>query len=71
MSAIGFPKPKRFVISAYAYDQDHLVFARQQSHVMRDMEWEDRVPPLKSWSGLLAPWIGVAGVAAVVLPFVI
>lgn len=72
MSAIGLSRGKGFRISAYAdYSHDHLVFSRQQSHAMRALEWEDRVPPLKSWSALLAPWLGLAGLAAIILPFVI
>ncbi len=59
-------------MSAFAaYDHDHLVFARQQSHVMRGMDWEDRLPPIKSWSSLLGPWVGVSAIAAIILPFVI
>jgi len=59
-------------MSVYApYDHDHLVFARQQSHALRAMEWENRTPPLKSWSGLIGPWLGLAGIAAIILPFVL
>ena len=72
MSAIGMSRGKGFKISAYAgYDHDHLVFARQQSHATRQLPWEDRVKPLKSWSSLLGPWLGLAGLAAIILPFVI
>ena len=50
-------------ISAYAdYGHDHLVFARQQSQAMRAMAWENRVTPLKSWTSLLGPWLGLAGI---------
>jgi hypothetical protein len=59
-------------MSAYAeYGHDHLVFARQQSHAMRARDWEDRVPPLKSWGSLLAPWLGLTALAAIILLFVI
>jgi hypothetical protein len=72
MSAIGLSRGKGFKMSAYAgYDHDHLVFARQQSHALRALEWENRAEPLKSWSSLLAPWVALAGIAAVILPFVI
>ncbi len=48
-------------MSAYtAYGHDHLVFARQQSSALKALDWENRVPPLKSWSSLLAPWLGLA-----------
>jgi hypothetical protein len=71
MSAIGLSRGKGFRISAYAdYGHDHLVFARQQSNALRALEWE-RTPPLKSWSSLLGPWLGLTALAAIVLPFVI
>ena len=72
MSAIGLPPGKGFRMSAHAdYSHDHLVFARQQSHALRALDWEDRMPPLKSWSALLAPWLGLTALAVIVLPFVI
>jgi hypothetical protein len=72
MSAIGISQGKGLKLSAYAdYGHDHLVFARQQSHAMQQMPWENRVRPLKSWTSLLGPWIGLAGLAAIILPFVI
>ena len=71
MSALGMPRGKGFVISGYAdYGHDHMVFARQQSAALRALEWE-KTPPLKSWSGLLAPWAGLIGLAAIIAPFVI
>ena len=71
MSAIGLSHGKRFVMSAYAdYSHDQLVFARQQSHAMRALDWE-KTPPLKSWSGLLGPWLGAAIIAAITLPFLV
>ncbi|HXS07235.1 MAG TPA: hypothetical protein VN723_10625 [Rhizomicrobium sp.] len=58
MSAIGLPNGKDFVLSAYAdYRRDAMMFARQQSPAMRELEWESRVRPLKSWASLLAPWL--------------
>jgi hypothetical protein len=72
MSAIGMSRGKGLAISAYAdYSHDHLVFARQQSHQMRAMDWDKRVKPLKSWSALLGPWLGLIGLAAIIAPFVI
>lgn len=54
MSAIGLPKGKDFIISAYAdYRHDSLVFARMQSQQLRDLEWEGRLKPLRSWSSLI------------------
>jgi hypothetical protein len=59
-------------ISAYAdYSHDHMVFARQQSYAMRAMACENRVKPLKSWSALLGPWLGLIGLASIIAPFVI
>ena len=71
MSAIGLPHGKGFVMSAYAdYSHDQLVFARQQSNAMRALDWE-KTPPLKSWSGLLGPWLGLAVLSAAILPFLV
>lgn len=54
MSAIGVPRSSRnFVMSACGYNHSHLVFERQQSQELRQMEWEGRVRPLTSWSVLL------------------
>jgi len=59
MSAIGLPNGKDFVLSGYAdYSHDALMFARQQSPALRELEWENRLRPLKSWSSLLVPWLG-------------
>jgi hypothetical protein len=69
MSAIGLPKGKDFIISAFAdYRHDTLVFSRMQSQQLRDMEWEGRLKPLQSWSALLgrgAIVAALAGTAAV------
>jgi hypothetical protein len=71
MSAISLSRGKGYVISAYAdYGHDHLVFARQQSSALRQLDWE-KTPPLKSWVSLLGPWLGLTGFAAIVLPFII
>ena len=53
MSAMGLPNGKDFILSGYAdYRHDALVFPRQQSPAFRDLEWEDRVRPLRSWCAL-------------------
>jgi len=62
---------KGFVISGCAnYGHDKMFFPRQQSAALRDLEWE-KTPPLKSWSGLLGPWLGLIGLAAIIAPFII
>ena len=72
MSAIGLPKGKDFVLSAYAdYRRDAMMFARQQSPTMRALEWENRARPLKSWTSLLAPWLGGTLAAVLLLPFLL
>lgn len=66
MSAIGLPNGKDFALSAYAdYRHDAMMFQRQQSQALREMEWENRLRPLKSWCSLLIPWL--AGMLAAVL----
>ena len=68
MSAIGLPHGKDFVISAYAdYRHDTLVFARMQSQALRELEWEDRLKPLTSWSVLLGRFAIAACLAGAVL----
>jgi hypothetical protein len=70
MSAIGLPNGKSFVISAYA-DYRTLVFSRVQSQHLRDMQWEDRLKPLRSWSSLIARSAIVAILAGGILAFFI
>jgi negative regulator of sigma E activity len=68
MSAIGLPKGKDFVISAYAdYRHDTLVFSRMQSQQLREMEWEGRLKPLQPWSAILGRAAIVAAVVATAL----
>ena len=65
MSAIGLsaPRGKGFAISAYAdVRHEQLFFERQQSLTLRNMEWEDRIQPMMSWSTLI-----MRGLGAVVL----
>ena len=37
---------------------------------VRALDWE-KTPPMKSWISLLGPWLGLAGIAAIVAPFII
>jgi hypothetical protein len=68
MSAIGLPNGKDFALSAHAdYSHDAMMFARQQSPALRELEWENRLNPLKSWSSLLVPWLGGLLVAVLLL----
>ena len=67
MSAIGLPNGKDFILSASAnYSRDAMMFARQQSPALRELEWENRLGPLKSWTSLLGPWL-VGLLAAILL----
>lgn len=72
MSAIGLPHGKGFVMSAYAdYRHDSLVFARMQSQALRDLEWENRLKPLTSWSALLVRFAVGAALVGAILAFVL
>jgi hypothetical protein len=74
MSAIGIsaPRGKGFAVSASAdIRHDHLVFERQQSLTLREMEWEDRVQPLLPWSALIMRALGVTIFAAAFLAMLI
>lgn len=74
MSAIGMSasRGKRFVMSAYAdYRHDHMVFARQQSLAMRDMDWENRVEPMLPWTTLIIRGVGVAALATASLAILV
>jgi len=74
MSAIGMPAPrgKGFAISAYAdIRHEHLVFERQQSLTMRNMEWENRVEPMTPWSTLIMRGLGLVTLASAFLAFII
>ena len=40
------------IIGAHAdYSRNDYIFPRQQSLAMREMEWEGRLKPLRSWGG--------------------
>ena len=75
MSAIGMsaaPRGKGFAISAYAdIRHEQLFFERQQSLTLRNMEWEDRIRPMTSWSALILRGLGVAIVACAILAVLI
>jgi hypothetical protein len=74
MSAIGIsaPRGKGFAVSAYAdVRHEHLVFERQQSLMLREREWEDRIQPLLPWSALIMRGLGVAIFAAAILVILI
>ena len=46
------PRNDNGCIAAHAdYDRDDYIFLRQQTRQMQAMEWEDRMPPMKSWGG--------------------
>lgn len=71
MSAIGIDagtaRGKTFAVSAYAdIRHGHLVFERQQSLALREMEWEGRLTPLMPWSSLILRWAAAATVVLAV-----
>ena len=60
MSAIGHTSP----LSAHAdYRREDYIFARTQSRQTSALAWEERAPPLHSWSEILYPALGLAGAA--------
>ncbi|HEY2008136.1 MAG TPA: hypothetical protein VGH23_04050 [Rhizomicrobium sp.] len=75
MSAIGLsaaPRGKGFAISAYAdIRHEQLFFERQQSLTLRNMEWEDRIKPMTSWSALILRGLGVAVLTYAILAVLI
>ncbi len=74
MSAIGLsaPRGKGFAVSAYAdIRHEHLVFERQQSLALRELEWEDRIQPLLPWSALIMRGLGWTIFAAAALAILI
>ena len=74
MSAIGMSasRGKGFAISAYAdIRHEQLVFERQQSLALRNMEWEGRIRPMTSWSALILRGLGVAVLASAILAVLI
>ena len=74
MSAIGLsaPRGKGFAVSAHAdIRHDQLVFERQQSLMLREKEWEDRLQPMLPWSALIMRGLGVAIFAVAFLAMLI
>ena len=74
MSAIGIsaPRGKGFAVSAHAdVRHDLLVFERQQSLALREMEWENRVQPLLPWSALIMRGVGITIFVAAILAMMI
>lgn len=75
MSAIGLSAASRgkgFAISAYAdIRHEQMFFERQQSLTLRNMEWEDRIKPMTSWSALILRGLGVAVLACALLAVLI
>jgi len=74
MSAIGLsaPRGKEFAISAYAdVRHEQLFFERQQSLTLRTLEWEGRIRPMTSWSGLIMRGLGVTVLACATLAVLI
>lgn len=64
MSAIGHTQ----LLSAHAdYRREDYVFARTQSRETGALEWETRASPLRSWSQILYPALGLAGAAMALL----
>ena len=74
MSAIGLsaPRGKGFAVSAYAdVRHDQLVFERQQSLMLREREWENRIQPMLPWSALIMRGVGVTIFVAAILAMMI
>lgn len=65
MSAIGFSQDfasKTRIISAHAdYRRSDFIFPRAQSNAMRDLPWDNRLKPMRSWAEIY----GYAAVAFV------
>ena len=56
--------PKPIVISSHAdYRRGDYMFAREQSRALASREWEDREPPLHSWTQMLPTVLGLATAA--------
>lgn len=67
MSAKGQPT----LISAHAdFRHEDYVFARTQSRDLQAREWDRRESPLRSWSGMLYPALGVAAAVLAVAEIV-
>ena len=52
---------KPIAISSHAdYRRSDYMFAREQSRALSSLEWEDREPPLHSWTQMLPTVLGLA-----------
>jgi hypothetical protein len=73
MSAIGMFAPRKGIaISAYAdVRHEQLVFERQQSLALRNMEWEGRIKPMMPWSTLIVRGVGFAVLACAIMAIVV
>ena len=59
---------KHTAISSHAdYRRSDYMFAREQSRALSSLEWEDREPPLHSWTEMLPTVLGLATAAIVLL----
>jgi|GEM_PF-3249193 len=55
---------KQPAISSRAdYRRSDYMFAREQSRTLASREWEDREPPLHSWTEMLPTVVGIATAA--------
>ena len=66
MSAIGH-KPKLFISSHSDYRREDFIFARTQSCALRDMPWDNRIKPLRSWDSIIFTALGFAGAVLLTL----
>lgn len=58
----------KFHVSGHAdYRRSDYMFARAQSRELGAREWEDRLPGLHSWGGLLIPALTASAAMAVAL----
>lgn len=59
------------LISAHAdFRHEDYAFARTQSRALQAAQWEKSAPPLRSWSDMLYPALGVAAAVLAVAEIV-
>jgi len=63
---IPFQKRARFAGAHADYNRADFIFLRTQSPVLRDLPWEERIKPMKSWSEI-AMYSGATAFGAVLL----
>lgn len=64
-------KDRPALISAHAdFRPEDYVFARTQSRALQAAEWVKSEPPLRSWSDMLYPALGVAAAVLAVAEIV-